>query len=202
VALTRYVAVCLVLVAALTTSRAHAETGDALLRARTHFEAGRALYNLGNYTDAIREFSAGYQLVPRPQFLVNLGQAFRKLNDLERARDMYKKYLSEAPPNDPDREQVRQIVADLDQQIAALPPKPEPAPVVAKPVTPAPEAVVATTAPPPEKKSFIRKHWWIIPVAAVVVAGVAVGAYFGTRPSGQVDCSAATLGCIDTMSMR
>jgi tetratricopeptide (TPR) repeat protein len=201
VALTRYVAVCLVLVAALSTSRAHAETGDAMLRARTHFEAGRALYNLGNYTDAIREFSAGYQLVPRPQFLVNLGQAYRKLNDLELARDMYKKYLNEAPPNDPDREQVRQIVADLDLQIAALPPRPAPVPVV-KPTAAPTEAVLVVSEAPPKKKSFIQKHWWIIPVAAVVVGGVAVGVYFGTRPSGQVDCSAATLGCIDTMSMR
>ena len=172
-----------------------------MLRARTHFEAGRALYNLGNYTDAIREFSAGYQLVPRPQFLVNLGQAFRKLNDLERARDMYKKYLAEAPPNDPEREQVRQIVADLDMQIAALPPKPLPVPVVVKEAPPPPAAVIVASEPP-KKKSFIQKHWWISPVAGVVVAGVAVGAYFGTRPSGQVDCSAATLGCIDTMSMR
>src|SRR5262245_45858671 len=85
---------------------AHAEGGDALARARSHFEAGRALYSLGNYTDAIREFSAGYELVGKPQFLLNLGQCYRKQNQLQRARQMYQKYLSQAPSSDPERPQV------------------------------------------------------------------------------------------------
>jgi tetratricopeptide (TPR) repeat protein len=188
-----------VLAAAMLSSVAvHAQSADTVARARTHFEAGRALYNLGNYTDAIREFSAGYQLAPRPQFLLNLGQAYRKLNDLQRARDMYKKYLDEAPPNDPDREQVRQIAQDLEQQIASQPaPVPVP-PLVHHEAQPAPVAAAVVVEPPP-KKSFIKKHWWIIPVSAVVLAGVGVGIYFGVRPAPQVDCSAATLGCIDAM---
>jgi hypothetical protein len=41
----------------------------------------------------------------------------------------------------------------------------------------------------------MQRHWWIIPVSAVVVAGVAVGLYFGLRPA---DCpTSASLGCID-----
>jgi tetratricopeptide (TPR) repeat protein len=170
---------------------------DAVARARTHFEAGRALYNLGNYTDAIREFSAGYHDVPKPQFLVNLGQCYRKLNDLPKAREMYKKFLAEATPDDPDREQVRQIVADLDAQIAAAPPPPppEPPPPTATPVQQA--AAVTSEAPP--RKPWIKRNWWVIPVGAVVVgAALGVGLYYGLQPKG-VDCSAASLGCIDTM---
>jgi tetratricopeptide (TPR) repeat protein len=181
---------------ALSATHARAQSADDVARARTHFEAGRALYNLGNYTDAIREFSAGYQNAPKPQFLINLGQAYRKLNDLEHARDMYKKFLEETTPNDPDREQVRQIVVEIDQQLAARP-APAPPVVVAQP---APAQVAVSTEAPP-KKPFIKRHWWIIPVAGVVLAGVAVGIYFGTRPS-QVDCSSATLGCIDAMSAK
>ncbi len=178
---------------------AHAQSADDVARSRTHFEAGRALYNLGNYTDAVREFSAGYQNAPKPLFLVNLGQAYRKLNDLEHARDMYKKFLVEAPPTDPDREQVKQILQDLEAQIAARPPPaPAPEPVVAQPA-PAASAVVGT---PPAKKSFVKKNWWIFPVAGAVLVGVAVGIYFGVRPASQVDCNGASLGCIDTMSVH
>src|SRR5579859_5412611 len=114
---------------------AHAQNDDALARARTHFEAGRALYNLRNYTDAIREFSAGYQLVPKPQFLVNLGQCYDRIADgttdlggkrdaLEHARDMYNKFLQDAPPSDPLRAQVAPIVVELEKKLQALPPTP------------------------------------------------------------------------------
>jgi hypothetical protein len=58
-----------------------------------------------------------------------------------------------------------------------------------------PEVAVApteTTTPPP-KKSLIKRIWWVIPVAAVVVGvGLGVGIYYGTRTS---PCSSTTLGC-------
>jgi tetratricopeptide (TPR) repeat protein len=170
-------------------------SADAVARARTHFEAGRALYNLGNYNDAIREFSAGYYMVPKPQFLVNLGQCYRKLNNLVKAREMYNKFLAEAPADDPDRDQAKQILTDLDAQIAAAPPPPEPAPTA----QPAPQAAAVTSEAPP-RKSWIKRNWWIIPVGAVVVGvGLGVGLGLGLQPK-QVDCGAASLGCIDTMA--
>lgn len=187
---------------------AHAAGDDAVSRARTHFEAGRALYNLGNYQDAIREFSAGYQLAPRPQFLLNLGQAYRKLGQLEKARDLYKRFLTDAPPDDPDRGQVQQILIDLEGELArqpppALTPIPElrstPAALAATPTPPAPAATLTVHAEPPPRKSFLRRNWWIFPVGAVVLAGAAVGIYFAVRPSNQLDCSGATLGCVHTM---
>jgi tetratricopeptide (TPR) repeat protein len=181
-------------------STAHAQSADAIGRARTHFEAGRALYNLGNYTDAIREFSAGYQLVPKPQFLVNLGQAYRKLGDLGKAREMYKKFLDEAAPADPDREQVKGVLADIEAEMAAQTPTPAVTPTPTPTPTQTPAAVVVSEAP--QKKPFIKRHWWIIPVAAVVVGvAIGVGVYYGTR-SNQVDCSSASLGCIDGSGIK
>jgi tetratricopeptide (TPR) repeat protein len=175
---------------------ARAQTEDQIARARTHFEAGRALYNLGNYSDAIREFSAGYELVPKPQFLINLGQAYRKHGELEKARQMYRRFLESVPRNDPDREQVSQILADLEQQIAAEPPRPAAPPAVAP--APAHTEAALVAAPEPARKPWIRRNWWVIPVGAVVVgAALGVGLYFGLRGS-TVDCSIATLGCIDT----
>jgi tetratricopeptide (TPR) repeat protein len=186
---------------------ARAQNDDALARARTHFEAGRALYNLKNYTDAIREFSAGYQLVPKPQFLVNLGQCYDRMADgttdpagkrdaLEHSRDMYNKFLQDAPPGDPLRAQVAPMVVELEKKLQALPPAPPRKEEPAQVTTPAPAAVVAQQDTTPKKKSGIARFWWLIPVAAVVVVGVSLGAYYGTRPTGP-DCSTATFGCID-----
>jgi tetratricopeptide (TPR) repeat protein len=190
-------------VALLIAAAAHAQqspTDDSMTRARIHFEAGRALYQLGNYNEALREFAAGYQLAPRPQFLLNLGQCYRKLDDLANARSMYQRYLHDAPASDPERPQAQQILAEIEKQIAdqshAAPPPP-PAPVVTTPppATTAAAATLTTTAPPP-RKSWIKRNWWIIPVGVVVVGvGVGLGVYYGTR---QPDpCSGANLTCWD-----
>lgn len=185
---------------------AYAQSDDATSRARTHYEAGRALYNLGNYSDAAREFLAGYQLAPRREFLINLGQTYRKLEDLPRAHGMYTKYLEEAPADDARRDWVRKQLADVDKRIRdaggdpnappAPAPSPEPSPIPAVAASPAAAAPAATTDAPP-KKSFIRRHWWIIPVSAVVAAGIGVGIYFAVRPpdpcaGAQIDCIMAT----------
>ena len=64
----------------------------------------------------------------------------------------------------------------------------------APPAVAAPQLVAA----PPARPSFARRHWWIFPVAVVVVgAAVGVGAYFGTRPVNRFDCS-SSIACIDT----
>ena len=205
----------------LALSLALAATGraDEAERARAHFEAGRVHYNLGDYEAAVRELSAGYRVVPRPEFLVNLGQAYRRLGQLERAREMYQRFLADTPSSDPARPQVRALIAEVQREIdrvraAAKPPasEPEPEPVKADPATVpmvaprivappmvAPPIVVAKTShvDPPPPPSFWRRHWWIVPVTTVALAGAGVGIYFVVRPSGGPDCNAAGLGCLD-----
>jgi len=166
-------------------------------RARTHFQAGQALYNLGNYTDAIREFSAGYTLTHRPQFLINLGQSYRKLGELEEARDMYRKFLAETDVKDAERAQVEPLLHDIEQQILVQPPKPKPQPKPVVEPVPVVNPALLSVVPPPPRKSFARRHWWIFPVGAVVLAGAAVGIYFGVRPATQVGCGEASFGCLD-----
>lgn len=145
-------------------------------RARAHFEAGRVQYNLGDYKAAVHEFAAGYRLVPRPEFLVNLGQAYRRLGELERAREMYERFLADAPPDDHARPQVRVLIAEVNRELAR---------------------VRAAAAPPSPRESFARRHWWIFPVAGVVLVGVGVGIYFAARPTSSApDCNGAELGCL------
>ena len=183
---------------------AHAQSNDDISRARTHFEAGRALYQLGNYDEALREFAAGYELAPRPQFLLNLGQCYRKLDNLEQARAMYQRYLHDAPVSDPERPQAQQILAEIDRQIAdkqaaaaaaAAPPPTAPTGTTAAPAS-APAATATLTAAAPARKPWIKRNWWIIPVgAAVVGVAVGLGVYYGTRAPDP--CSGANLVCWD-----
>jgi tetratricopeptide (TPR) repeat protein len=187
---------------------------DKQTRARARFEAGRALYSLGDYEAALREFAAGYLLVPKPQFLINLGSTYRKLGDYRKSREMYRLYLAKTPLDDAMRPSVERVLVELDEEEAKHPPAPPAAPVA--PVAPpsatlnappstsvaaptiAPQSFAVAPAPPP--KHFDRRHLgWIIPVAVVAAAGLSVGIYFAARPSS--NCPANVL-CIDSTSGR
>lgn len=188
----QFIGLCVVLLAC---GVARAQSDDDVTRARTHFEAGRALYQLGNYNEALREFAAGYQLAPRPQFLLNLGQCYRKLDDLANARAMYQRYLHDAPPSDAERPQAEQILAEIDKRIADREAKQASPPPMPPPVA-APAATTLTQTAPPPRKSWIKRNWWVIPVGAVVVGvGVGLGVYYGTRAPDP--CSGANLTCWD-----
>jgi tetratricopeptide (TPR) repeat protein len=187
------------LLLALSLSATGARADDTTTRARAAFERGRTLYAEGQYEAAAREFEAGFALAPRPLFLVNLGQAYRQLGNLEKARDSYRHFLSVAPLTDPQRPAVERIVTELEREIAEHPiPGPEPAkPAVAPTSSPTPAPVSTVQAPPAKKKPFILRHWWIIPVSVVAATGLAVGIYFAARPrEASIDCSGASLGCL------
>jgi tetratricopeptide (TPR) repeat protein len=187
---------CCVLVALSLHGAAWADQSDEESRARTHYAAGKALYGLGNYSDALRELLVGYSLVPKPQFLLNIGQCYRRLDDPVKAREMYKKYLDEVPADDRERPQVDELIVELDRQIEERAQKaraeaPPPPPQIQAPV-PAPSVLVAAPAPI-EKARWKRRAWmWAVPVAVVAAAGLSVGLYFALRPAG---CS-ASFACI------
>jgi hypothetical protein len=162
---------------------------DVMVRARAHFEAGRALYTLGRFEQALPEFVAGYQLVPRPEFLLDVAHCHRRLGHVAQARTMYQQFLVEARPGDPRLPEVRRLLAEL-PLVAPAPPS------VAAPAI-APLAPVVVTAPAPARRSFWRRHWWIVPVTTAVLAGAAVGIYFAARPSDSINCASVGLGCVD-----
>jgi tetratricopeptide (TPR) repeat protein len=174
--------------------------------ARVRAEAGRRLYELGRYVDAIREFESGYALDPRPGFLVNIGQAYRQLGDLEDARDYYRRFLAEAPPDEPpartDRAAAAAILREIEGQLVLrqrardAPEKPS----ASTPVVPTKTAVREQPAPAPptpaEPARPARRLWWLIPVVvAVAAAGVAVGVgvWLASSASYQAMGSLATL---------
>lgn len=144
-------------------------------RAQARFAAGTVLYQAGDYRGAIVEFEAGWELAPRPAFLVNIGQAWRKLGDKAAALAAFRRYLAEAGPKDPERPAVQQLVDEMERERRAAEPPPA----------------------PPKKGRLaegIRRWWWTIPAGSAVVAGAAVGVWLAaTWPP----CDHGSAGCID-----
>jgi tetratricopeptide (TPR) repeat protein len=156
-------------------------------RARMHFQAGETFYKLGNYREAVREWAAGYDLVPKPEFLIDLGQAYRQLDDLEHAHAAFRKYLAEAPASDRRRPEVAQIDRRIEEQLAARRapatpaerPRPPPAATGETAHAPAPIAAAPQVAAQPPR----RRIWpWVLGAVLVAAAagGIALGVALGT----------------------
>jgi hypothetical protein len=160
----------------------HAAEDDVVERARAHFEAGEGLYRLGEYQGAVAQFAAGFDLVPRVEFLLNLGQCYRQLHDVVRAQEMLRRFLAAAPPTHPRRADVEALLREL-----------EAAPSTAPARATAPVAPPAVAAAPPAKRSLFARTWWIIPVVAAVFAGAVVGTYFAAQPASACNGASACL---------
>ena len=88
-------------------------------RGKAHLERGLQLYRDGMYQQAIAEFESGYAALPRPAFLLNIAQAYRKLNQLERARNYYQQFALKTTRSDPARAQALAIADKIDAQLRA-----------------------------------------------------------------------------------
>jgi tetratricopeptide (TPR) repeat protein len=196
----------IVLVLALAASTARAAPSQEEL-ARSHFVAGEQEYARGRWQEALHEFQLGYALSPRPEFLINFAQVYRKLGDYDAAARECRRYLATAPPPEL-AAQAERLLQQIDEERAqvpppAPPPKPAPvvtaplvtAPVVTAPVVTAPVIVAPPPAPPPKNK----KRTWIAPVViscvVVAAAAVTVGVVFGLPP--RVSFKSAPLGTVD-----
>src|SRR5262245_15729101 len=96
---------------------AHDGESPAVMQARKHFKTGEEAFKAGDFERARREFEAGYALVPRPGFLLNMAHAERRLGHLRNARSLYEKYLL-ADPEGKQRDEVMGFIAMLDRAIA------------------------------------------------------------------------------------
>src|SRR5262245_29254172 len=85
---------------------------DAKKRALERWEKGNQKFNLGAFDEAIKEFTAAYEEYPAPEFLFNIGQCYRQLNDCDRAVFFYKRYLS-GKPDANNRAEVEQRISEL-----------------------------------------------------------------------------------------
>ena len=155
----------------LLVSVSHAVAAPSEAKGRAHLQRGLELYKLGQYKDAIAEFEQGYIALPRPAFLLNIAQSYRKLDKPERARGYYLQFVDRAPPGDPMRAQalsaIEKIDALLRERAANEPPPDAPPPPPAPRPSPPPEVHVA---PPP----VVPPTATAVPQAQVVVRAPAI----------------------------
>ncbi|MEO6772718.1 MAG: tetratricopeptide repeat protein [Kofleriaceae bacterium] len=127
--------ILLIAVTGLTTV-AHADPrGDADIHARR----GVALYNLGQYAEAIAEFEDAYKAFQSDALLFNLAQAHRKLEHCDRAVGYYHQYLSGSPTPALAR-QVEKLLPELEAACRTRDARPDgPVPAAASAGSPAAE---------------------------------------------------------------
>ncbi len=178
------------------------EPADAKAQAKLHFKLGLTYYGAGDYKHAIDEYQTAYRLLPLPDFLFNVAQAYRLEGDRARALQFYARYLL-VDPDGRGADEARQHMQELKAQEAAAakptPPKPAtptpkpvekpaiaivvkpttppPAPTVVepKPIAPANPILLAAAPPPPAKRTPLYKKWWLWTAVGVAAVGVGVG---------------------------
>jgi tetratricopeptide (TPR) repeat protein len=126
-----------------------AEPGQPDAVARAHLQRGLELYRHGEYPASIAEFELGYARVPSPAFLLNIAQAWRRMDRLSEARDYYQRFVDRSASDDPARAQAIDIIRKLDRALAPRSSPPVAAPPAAAPSVAAPSSGVRPPAGPP-----------------------------------------------------
>ena len=182
--------VCILTVLLLAASPA-ADDSAREARARALFEDGRKAYETSIYQTA-------YDSLNEPALLYNIASALQGLKRPHDAAEALRSFLR-LQPQDPDRPEIEKRIGNLEEEQRLLdsehrPTTPPVVPVV-NPIVTAP--VLTTTVPPPPDKSASRRKVVIAVVcsiAAVIVAGTAIGLGIGLSSSSTEPYTPAQIG--------
>src|SRR4051794_32861422 len=86
---------------------------DAEAEARRHYNDGRRLYDDQRYREAAKEFEAGYAILAKPGFLINIGHSYRRAGELRKAKHYYELSL-EKDKASPQRDEVLTHIKTID----------------------------------------------------------------------------------------
>jgi tetratricopeptide (TPR) repeat protein len=171
---TRILRLVVILVAGVLPATASA---DEARDARMLYEKGMAHYRLQEYEQAIEKWQAAFRLRPAPQFLYDLGQAYRLSKQWDKALHYYRNYLS-MYPTAPNRGDVERQITTLEELVASgetdkkmepvkppAPDKPVPPQIVVAPPAVAPAGDQSAPRPalaplPPSRKPLYKKGWF------------------------------------------
>ncbi|MFN0250322.1 MAG: hypothetical protein ACKV2T_25815 [Kofleriaceae bacterium] len=127
------------------TGLAHADKAASI----EHYNKGRALYAAASFEAAVAEFDLAYREFPAPEYLHDIGQAYRRLEKCD-ALGYFERYLA-AKSDAKNRTEVEKTIAALRPRCASTTTA-TPAPTTTAPTTTAPKTTAptttATTAPP------------------------------------------------------
>ena len=93
-----------------------AET-DQKAAARDAFKAAHAAYKEKRYQEALDGFQAAYEADPRPEMLYNIGLCQQKLDQLEAARDTFRRFVEEKPDSK-SRPRVEKKIQEIEAELA------------------------------------------------------------------------------------
>jgi hypothetical protein len=156
-----------------------AENDDTVRLSRERYKKGEELFSAGRYADAYTEFEAGYALVPRPLFLLNMAHSDRRRGQLRSARALYRRYIVMEPDSkfraevESVLQEIETVIASEDAAAKASAPPPAPPPPMAIAPKPLP--------PPPPAPLPIHKRWWFWAAAGGAVASAITAAIFLSR---------------------
>ena len=89
---------------------------DARTEARRHFRRGMELVVEGTVDGGVAELELAYEILPHPNVLYNIARAYAENGRYDDALEYFERYLASDPP---DREEVRQVLAAIEQRIAS-----------------------------------------------------------------------------------
>jgi len=92
--------VCLAAAPAGAEARPRPGSSDAVRQAKSHFKQGEAFLKQSLWDDAIHEFEAAYELMPLPDLMFNIAQAYRQKGDpaaRDHALEIYVKFVDVQP---------------------------------------------------------------------------------------------------------
>src|SRR5947208_4165716 len=92
----------------------NAEDAEVTKMAKEHYRLGLDAFKAGKYAEAVKELKKAHLLKKIPALNINIAKTYEKMNDLENEIYYYKKYLQEAPPDAKDRDQIKQVIEDLE----------------------------------------------------------------------------------------
>jgi tetratricopeptide (TPR) repeat protein len=162
-----------------------------IAQARHHFLTGKVAYDAGDYRFAIKEFLAGYHLYPKPAFLINIAQSYRKVGQPEDALLYFKTYL-EIAPSSRMRQELERLIHELKEEQARINEKKKKKKKAASRKAIAHVLTDPKSTPRPRQTSstpFYKRWWFWTALGIAVSTGVGTGIYFGTRERYQDDAS-------------
>lgn len=99
-----------------------AALADADRTAARHFADGQKAFTAGDYAHAGDEFEAAYRDKPHHAPLWNAARSWQRAGEDVRAANLYARYLREAPPDAPDRDQATTALRGLTGRMGRIEP--------------------------------------------------------------------------------
>lgn len=150
------------------------KTDPDLERAKKLFYQGRKLFDLRRFDQALAKYEAAFEAKAIPEFLFNIGQCHRNLDNYDEAIFSFRRFL-QLEPETPRREQIEALIAELEAKRQQADDDARKLPLIP------PDDRAPTTARP------VYKKWWFWTGIAVVGVAGGAGIYAATRTDGPPD---------------